>query len=216
MSYAGADRGSTDAVWAIVPVKTLLLSKGRLAHLLSPQERALLVSRLLQHVLITATAAPEIDQTLVISSDPDVWAVAADYGARVVREEPPPELNTAVASALVVAAENGVDGVMVLPVDLPFVTPADIALMVDAGLDAPASPDQGVMAIAPDKDGCGTNALFLRPPFAFDFHFGPQSLQRHIAEAVERQVAVRLVYTPGLQFDLDTDEDLLAFQAAAA
>lgn len=203
-------------VWAIVPVKTLLDSKRRLAHLLSAEERAGLVRNLLCHVLETIAGAAEIDRTLVISSDPEVWAVAEARGAIVVAEAPPPGLNTAVASALDVAGQNDIAGALILPVDLPFITPADIALMVESGLGSAGEPYAGVMAISPDKDGTGTNALFLRPPFAFDFHYGPHSLQRHLGEALARGVTVRLVYAPGLQFDLDTDQDLLAFRAALA
>lgn len=203
-------------VWAIVPAKALRESKGRLSHLLSAAEREGLVRDLLRHVLQTIKEAPEVDRTLVISSDPQVWGVAEELGAIVVAETPPPGLNKAVASALDVAAQNGIAGALILPLDLPFVTVADIALMVESALGEPTETGSAVMAIAPDKDGSGTNALFLRPPFAFDFHYGPSSLQSHLHEALARDVAVRMVYAPGLQFDLDTDEDLLAFQAALA
>lgn len=200
-------------LWAIVPVKSLSASKRRLAQLLSPEQRALLVGDLMRHVLGMLSMVPDISRTIVISSDPDVWAMADELGAAVIPEVPPPDLNTAVAQAYAVAAGSAVAGVLILPVDLPFVTSAEISLLIETGRDQPPAA-LGVLAIAPDKDGTGTNALFLRPPAAYDFHFGPQSLQRHIDEALKREVAVRLVYTSGLQFDLDTVEDLLSFQAA--
>ncbi len=201
-------------LWAIVPVKSLSASKRRLAKLLSPEQRALLVGDLMRHVLGMLSMVPDISRTIVISSDPDVWAMADELGAAVIPEVPPPDLNTAVAQAYAVAAGSAVAGVLILPVDLPFVTSAEISLLIETGRDQPPDAALGVLAIAPDKDGTGTNALFLCPPAAYDFHFGPQSLQRHIDEALKREVAVRLVYTSGLQFDLDTVEDLLSFQAA--
>ena len=105
------------------------------------------------------------------------------------QETPPPDLNTAVARAFEIATHHGIAGVLILPVDLPYVTAEDISLMIETGLGQP--PDETrrcVMTVAPDKAGEGTNALFLRPPLAFEFHFGPQSLERHIHEALERGI----------------------------
>ena len=219
-------------VWAIIPVKSLSESKGRLAHLLSPDSRARLVRNLLDHVLGTIQETSCITQVLVISSDPEVWQIAEGYGATVVHEMMPYGLNNAVSQAYALAADGGADAVLILPADLPFITASDINLMIDAGLGdgggngtgavtamefAPSlaptvDPAQPVMAICTDRRGDGTNALLLRPLLAFDFRYGLNSLQQHIQEAVKRDYLVRLVNAPGLQFDLDTEQDWQMFQ----
>lgn len=202
-------------VWAIVPVKSLQESKGRLAHLLSPAARAQLVRVLLQHVLATVQETNRITRLLVISGDEQVRQIARAYGALTVDEQPPYGLNRAVSHAYTFAAENGADAVLILPADLPFVTTADLDLVLDAGLGSGSESgevEQPVVAICSDRRGDGTNALFLRPCVVFEFSYGSNSLQRHVHEAVERGYQVRLVNAQGLQFDLDIEEDWQAFQ----
>lgn len=219
-------------VWAIIPVKSLLESKGRLAHLLSPGSRAQLVGNLLNHVLAIVKETTRITQVLVVSGDPEVWQIAEAHDALVVEERLPHGLNSAVSYAYDLAAEGGADAVLILPADLPFITSADINLVIDTALGegnsngtgvstikefAPSlapvvDPEQPVMAICSDRRGDGTNALLLQPSLEFDFHYGPNSLQRHIHEALDRDYLVRLLSPPGLQFDLDTEEDWQMFQ----
>ncbi len=219
-------------VWAILPVKSLSESKGRLAHLLPPDARELLVRSLLDHVLLTIQEVPRITKVLVVSQDPEVWQIAESFGAVAVEEVKPYGLNSAVAYAYGLAAKGGADGVLILPADLPFVTTADINLMVDAGLNdwrgngtglatamgfesslaLAVDTTQPVMAICSDRRGDGTNGLLLRPAMAFNFFYGPYSLKLHIQEAVERGYLVRLVEAVGLQFDLDVEQDWQIFQ----
>ncbi len=214
-------------VWATIPVKSLLEGKGRLAHLLPPESRAALVGDLLNHVLKVVSAVPEITHSLVVSSDPAVWDIAEANGALALPERAPLGLNRAVTYAYDLARKEGADAVLVLPADLPLVTTADIEQILDAGLGenrengsayhtmrrfgagSPLSgePAQPLMTICPDRRGDGTNALLLQPPVCFCFHYGPSSLRKHIQEALERDFAVRLVTSPGLLFDLDTQED---------
>jgi 2-phospho-L-lactate guanylyltransferase len=219
-------------LWAILPVKSLSESKGRLAHLLSPDSRAQLVRNLLNHVLVTIQEVPRISQVLVISRDPEVWQIAEAFGALAVEEVKPYGLNSAVAHAYGLAANGGAGAVLILPADLPFVTAVDIDAMIDAGLNdwrgngtglatamgfesslaLAVDTTQPVMAICSDRRGDGTNGLLLRPAMAFNFFYGPNSLKLHIQEAVERGCLVRLVEAVGLQFDLDVEQDWQIFQ----
>lgn len=219
-------------VWAILPVKSLSESKGRLAHLLPPDSRVELVRNLLNHVLVTIQEVPRIKQVLVISRDPEVWQIAEAFGALAVEELKPYGLNSAVTHAYGIAANGGAEAVLVLPTDLPFVTPADIEGMIDGGLNdwrgngtgfvtamgfepsfaLAVDSKQPVMAICSDRRGDGTNGLLLRPAMDFDFFYGPNSLKLHIQEAVERGYLVRLVNAGGLQFDLDVEQDWQVFQ----
>ncbi|HMN31130.1 MAG TPA: hypothetical protein PKE45_23455, partial [Caldilineaceae bacterium] len=68
-------------LWLIVPVKPLQQSKSRLATVLRPRERAALMRHLLQHVLERAQAASLFMEIVVVSRDPEVWALAHLAGA---------------------------------------------------------------------------------------------------------------------------------------
>ncbi len=221
-------------IWALIPVKSLLDSKRRLSHLLTAGERAQLITDLLQRELGILNASPAIDKVLVVSSDPAVWDLARQYGALVEEEAASCGLNIAVARGLRIAARNGAAAVLILPVDLPFITAADLDLIVKSpshGMiwdqrqtTAPDAPSgngysfnngfDATMVICSDEDGCGTNALFINPAQEFTFHFGPDSFQSHLQEAQKRGLAVRVVSAFGLEFDLDSEQDWFTYQAS--
>ena len=182
---------------------------------------------LLTHVLTVVKETPGIKQTIVVSSDPAVWQIAHENDAASLAEKMPYDLNLAVTYASNLAMQRGAQAVLVLPADLPFVTAADISLMLYAGSEAAEDGDgsngigngstggrgQPVMAICPDLRGSGTNALFLQPAANFEFHYGAGSVQRHVREAFEWDYQVCLVNAAGLQFDLDTEDDWHTFLA---
>ena len=93
---------------------------------------------------------------------------------------------------------NGADGIKIVPVDLPRSRRRD--------LQAVASGQAGV-AIAPDRRGIGTNALYVSPPDALPFRFGGESFQAHLAGAQEAGLNVELLNLPNLAFDIDTPND---------
>ena len=95
-------------IWAIVPVKPLRRGKSRLAGTLSEDQRTDLNRELLKHTIETLTELKEITQVLVVSRDPAALAIARDYGARTLREDGSPKLNTALtrAAAVAIGGEN--------------------------------------------------------------------------------------------------------------
>ena len=117
-------------IWALIPVKSLQQSKRRLAHLLPAARRAELISGLLQRELRLLNQVPAISRVLIISSDPTIWDIARQNGALVEKEPQSLGLNIAVARGKAIAAEKGASAVLILPVDLPFISVADIDLMV--------------------------------------------------------------------------------------
>jgi 2-phospho-L-lactate guanylyltransferase len=193
--------------WAILPVKHLHQSKRRLAHLLSADERAALIGRFLDNLLLTLHATPGIDRTLVVTCDPAVVRLARRRGADVLPESAADGLNTAVERGAARAAVEGATAVLLLPVDLPFARVDDIAAM----LRSLATGDGPLLAICGDEAGQGTNALLLAPPGDFTFHYGPGSFAAHLAEAERRGRATCIVRAPGLRFDLDTERDWWAY-----
>src|SRR5215212_5940039 len=144
-------------LWAIVPVKPLRRGKSRLAGVLSEEQRTELNRNLLQNTLKTLAEIKELEEVLVISRDPAALTIARNYGARTVREDGQPELNTALKRATAIAQVYAIRGVLVLPADLPLVTRDDILTLISRAGEPP------VVVIAPDRHGTGTNALLISP-----------------------------------------------------
>ena len=189
-------------LWAIVPVKPLRRGKSRLAPALSEDERANLNEELLAHTLQTLSELNELEQALVVSRDPHALAIARNYGARTVREDGAPHLNTALTRATVVAQLHRTSGVLVLPVDLPLLSSDDVRALLNLAADPP------VVVIAPDRHEKGTNALLISPAGLIEYDFGEDSFQRHCERAKQAGTRLEIVKLPSLGLDLDLPEDL--------
>lgn len=189
-------------LWAIVPVKPLRRGKSRLAGALSEDERTELNRTLLQHTLKTLSDIKELEEVLVISRDPQALTIARNYGARTVREDGQPELNTALKRATVVAQVYATRGVLVLPADLPLISREDVLALVERASEPP------VVVIAPDRHEKGTNALLISPSGLIEYDFGENSFQRHCELVRKAGARLEIVNLPSLGLDLDVPEDL--------
>lgn len=189
-------------LWAIVPVKPLRSGKSRLAGALSADERAELNRTLLQHTLKTLSNLKEVEHVLVVSRDPEALTIARMHGARTVREDGQPHLNTALKRATIVAKVHATRGVLVLPADLPLITQEDILTLIERAIDPP------VVVIAPDRHERGTNALLIAPAGLIEYDFGENSFQHHCQRVKEAGARLEIVNLPTLGLDLDLPEDL--------
>lgn len=109
-------------LWAIVPVKPLRRGKSRLSGVLSLEARTALNHYLLSNTLEVLASIPEIEYSLVVSRDPEALTIAREYGARTVQEQGAPQLNVALTRATLVAVSHSVQGVLIVPADLPLLT----------------------------------------------------------------------------------------------
>ena len=189
-------------LWAIVPVKPLRRGKSRLAGALSEDERTELNRTLLQHTLKTLSELKELEEVLVISRDPQALTIARNYGARTVREDGQPELNTALKRATVIAQVYATRGVLVLPADLPLISRIDVLTLIERAGEPP------VVVIAPDRHEKGTNALLISPSGLIEYDFGENSFQRHCEMVRNAGARLEVVNLPSLGLDLDVPEDL--------
>lgn len=190
------------SLWAIVPVKPLRWGKSRLAEVLTQDERTDLNRRLLAHTLDTLAAIPEIEQVLVVSRDQSALALAREYGARTVQEVGAPQLNLALTRATIVAQTFASHGVLILPADLPLITPEDVNAMLERAKDPP------VVVVAPDRRREGTNALLVCPAGLIEYEFGPGSFKRHCERAQRAGARLEICELPSLALDMDLPEDL--------
>jgi 2-phospho-L-lactate/phosphoenolpyruvate guanylyltransferase len=189
-------------IWAIVPVKPLRRGKSRLAGLLSETERAELNQKLLEQTLTTLSSLKELDQVLVVSRDPQALTIARSYGANTIQEVGQPQLNTALTRATVLAKVQGIQGVLILPADLPLLTKEDVLALIDSAIKPP------VVVIAPDRHKKGTNALLMVPPGLIEYEFGEDSFLKHSERAKQVKARLEIVELPSLGLDVDVPEDL--------
>ena len=198
---------TSDAVVAIIPVGTLAGAKSRLGAVLDAEEREELALRLARTTIRAVLDATRIDTVLVVTPDDDVRALAESLGARPIRQRAG-GLNRGIDAGRDEALAAGASAVLIVPIDLPDVTPAAIDA-VAATLDDPARP---LVAIVADRHGRGTNALLIAPPDAIEPCFGGDSHAANVAAA--RAAGARLVELDGpLTVDLDTPDDLLLAEA---
>jgi 2-phospho-L-lactate/phosphoenolpyruvate guanylyltransferase len=191
------------SVIAIIPVGTLDGAKSRLGAVLDAEERRDLAETLARRTIAASVAVPGIAETLVITPDDDVRQLALELGARPMRQRTT-GLNEGLREARAEAIAAGADAVIVLPIDLPGVTPSAIGELVDLVAVEPAP----LMAIVADRHGRGTNALLLDPPELIDFRFGGDSHDAHVAAAMSAGATVVERAGP-LRLDIDTPDDLV-------
>jgi 2-phospho-L-lactate guanylyltransferase len=203
-----AGRGET---WVVVPLRGLEAAKSRLGGQLDAEERLDLVTGLLERTLGAASAASGVDRVLLVSPDPAALELARALGARTLAD-PGHGLNAALRAARDHAIEQGASTLLVLPADLPRVTPVAIEAVI-AAADAARRPGHGIVALVPDRHRQGTNALLLSPPDAIPFAFGRDSRRRHLGAAAA--VGAECVEVDGdLTLDVDTPDDLLLAEMA--
>ena len=127
---------------AIIPVGTLEGAKTRLGGTLDAEERQDLVERLLARTVVVALATDGLDDVLVVSPDREVLRRAADLGARTLRQRSV-GLNAGLDEGRQDVVAGGADAILVLPIDLPFVTTQAVAAVLERLTSAEALPPPG-------------------------------------------------------------------------
>jgi 2-phospho-L-lactate guanylyltransferase len=69
------------------------------------------------------------------------------------------------------------------------------------------------VTLVPDRRDNGTNVIAVPTDCEFVFSYGPGSFSRHVAEARRLGVALRIVRTGPLSWDVDVPTDLGAVPA---
>jgi 2-phospho-L-lactate guanylyltransferase len=185
---------------ALIPLKRLDLAKTRLRELLAPDERVRLMRLLVENAVQQVRAAQPIERVILVSSEPQSPALAAEWGIEHFDDHGLP-WNDALAAAMSEAVRT--PSVAIVSADLPFITSADVEALVAA------APPAG-LAIARARDA-GTNGVVMRPTGAVTTTFGvPGSAAAHAAIAAAAGLDAAIVDIPGLALDLDNADDVRA------
>jgi 2-phospho-L-lactate/phosphoenolpyruvate guanylyltransferase len=192
-------------IWAIVPVKEFEGAKQRLSSCLSPEERRVLATTMLEDVLDAVSAVRELAGVLVVTVDSAATSLANRYGARLVTEGARDGHTGAVTAAARLIVREGGAGMMTMPGDIPRLSSEEIAATLAAHRTAPA------FTIVPAHDDLGSNTIVCSPPDAVPLRFGEDSFYPHLDAARAQGIEPLVVRHPGIGMDIDNPVDLITF-----
>ncbi|MFN2427801.1 MAG: 2-phospho-L-lactate guanylyltransferase [Candidatus Binatia bacterium] len=187
---------------ALIPVRSIVGAKKRLAGCLDDARREELALAMLEDMLAALSAATRLDRIVVVSSDAALLRHARRCGAEVLDEGPARGLNGAVAFAATELEKQGVRRLLVIPGDVPLLDPFEIDALFE--VDAERYP---VIAV-PSASATGTNALVTSPPTVIEFRFEGESLAAFRGECRARGVEILFLALEGFAVDIDTPADL--------
>ncbi|MXX60713.1 MAG: 2-phospho-L-lactate guanylyltransferase [Holophagales bacterium] len=199
-------------LWAVLPVKAWSEAKRRLSPVLGAGEREELARSMLDDVLAAVAGVPGISGTLAVTAD-DVAARYLEGAGCEVLSEPRRGLNRALGTAAEELGRRGEATMMVLPIDLPLATAADLEELrarhlEDRRSQGGESASATAVTVAPDRFRSGTNALVCSPPGCIPFRFGDGSFHAHLREAQRAGAAHSSIVLANLGLDVDHPDDL--------
>lgn len=193
-------------MWAIVPLKYFADAKSRLAEVLSPAERQLLVRYMARDVLRALQATAGLAGILLVSREAEVAGLAREFGAKLFVEPEGVDLSRAVilASAHLIETETAT-GTLIVHADIPLASPAAFSALL-------AAHDR--LTLVPDEQRQGTNCIAATPPNPIEYRYDGRSFEPHLAAAQTAKIPTVVCELPGLALDIDTPADLMTLLAA--
>src|SRR5437016_1290849 len=188
----------------LLPVKDLRNAKKRLIGVLTPEERFSLAETMLADTVRAVQGVRRIEKVFVITNYAPAMQLAEENGWEILREEQQISESHSVDAASKLCEQNGVSGLLRLPLDLPLIQSSDIDELLAVECQAPS------LVIVPSSDGTGTNAILRTPPTLFPSHFGTGSFAKHLAEAESSHAQVIVRRNARLEMDVDDEADLRA------
>jgi 2-phospho-L-lactate guanylyltransferase len=186
---------------AVLPIKNFTEAKQRLETVLTPGPRRALAEAMFSDVLTALRRSHAVEDILVVTRDHGAQQIAGGHGALVLDEEEPGH-NPAALLGVHYAIEHEYDRVLLVPGDCPVLDPRELDALIARAYEVPSA------LIVPDRHGTGTNALLLTPPDALAPAFGPDSRERHFANAESAGTFPEVIEVASLELDIDTPEDL--------
>ena len=202
-------------IFAVLPVKSPHNAKQRLSGFLSADQRETLARILYKQTLASLCQAKGIDRVAVVTSDSQAAEHARRSGALVFEEDEQVSHSVSADAACLRAIQLGATTALLVPIDVPLVTPADFSRLAAAARPGPSAGQQPALIVVPSADGTGTNALARTPPDVIESRFGPGSCRAHLDQARSKSIHSEILRLRGLMFDIDTPEDVAELLAGS-
>lgn len=188
--------------YALVPVKDLRQAKERLSSLLSPAQRRRLALAMLDDVLASLSAAVELERIALVTGDQKILSMAKRRGFTAIDEGGTRGLSGAVQLGVQACQRQGARSLVVVPGDIPLITPEDVDCVMRSGADYE-------VVIVPSWNSRGTNTILLRPPNALELRFGSWSFFPHVKQAKRAGLSYKVLRLPRIALDVDTPDDVM-------
>lgn len=186
---------------AVIPIKTLRLSKTRLAVSLGLKERISLSLNLLENVLESAVKS-SLDKVIVLGSDHEVKKLTLGSGAEWVVDNGR-GLNCELNLVMDNLSKSNMASIYIAS-DLPLLTTSDIEILITR------SGHGKMITLCPAMQDDGTNGLLIPPDTHFEPLLGYRSFSRHVDAVKLNNLAYATCNTIGWGMDVDSPSDLEA------
>jgi 2-phospho-L-lactate guanylyltransferase len=198
MAYQDNNRN----IWALVPIKSLEGAKSRLAGVLTPEQRKTLAKAMLCDVLDTLALVEGLAGILVVTDDAEVMSITEGFGVTAISDPIEKGMNSAIRHGMRwLDAKHGA-GVIVVPGDIPFVTPEELNSVLVA------LRSNSVVIVPAIRDG-GTNVLGIASTLSMQPSFGQDSFARHVGASLALGSAPKIIELDGAGHDIDVAADLI-------
>ena len=195
-------------VTALIPVKGFRNAKQRLSAFLGSAEREALAEAMFRDVLRQVLRVGGLVETVVVTRDDKVAAIAGSLGARVIVESAETGETAAIDFARTSLKDAGCEAILIIPGDLPLIRSGDIESVL---AQVPDGQNLPFALLVPSHDRLGTNALLLAPPDIIKLRFGYDSFRYHISQVSAQGLPVRCFENERIALDIDEPKDLEKF-----
>lgn len=187
-------------MWAIVPYKEPPFGKSRLSNRLTPSQRTVLASTMLESVVDSLLQAEGVRGILLVSNSTNLAEFALKENI-IILETQTTNLRDAVTQAGRFATKQ-------LRCPTTFIVPADLPLISPNDIDFAISQHERV-TIIPDARLKGTNGIIATPPNGFEYVFNGQSYHEHQHNAHVAGLNPKSLQIESFSYDVDTFDDLM-------
>lgn len=186
-------------ITALIPVKQFELSKTRLE--LTRNQKNVLTELMLKSTIINLKKCKSISTIVTISADEKVEKISSYYDVKFLFSKEK-GVNYAVEIGDNYCKENLVNTNIVVPIDLIFLDPNEIELLLSMSRKF-----QRCSIIVPSMRMDGTNLLIRRPFNLYETSYDNNSYYNHIYSSNKTGARTIVVESVNLAEDLDTMED---------
>ena len=194
-------------MWALIPINDFSESFSRLSKHLDSDRRRELTQILATQVFEALCSIRSIEKIVVLSNERE-WLKSFDNQKITILKDPETKkLKAKITHAAKWIQNQGIQQMLYLSVDLPFVQETDITKFI--------AEHQGGLSIVKAHKENGTNALILDLPAILEFQFGVNSFDKHLAAAKAQKINTKIVKIKNLSLDVDTWNDLQEFKKSS-
>ncbi|MCY4041697.1 MAG: 2-phospho-L-lactate guanylyltransferase [Gammaproteobacteria bacterium] len=187
-------------IWAVVPIKSFIGAKKRLARVIDPKSRAALVNAMANDVIRALKHVRQLTGIRIVTASDEVHAFARAEGVDDWHDPLSGDLSgTLEAAAEHLAASRRADTMMIVPCDVPLVRHELLAEALDR---------HESLTLASDDQGEGTNLLIASPPNLIRLCYDGHGFRTHLARGHALGLTPQIIEDDSIHLDVDTAEDL--------